>query len=100
MSTPLSNTGHNSTGLRNAVDHGVQPTHNAIDRMADCAVPAVGQLQAAAHDATDTFQSKGQALADLKDQAATTARGYVREHPLATVLVALTAGVIISRILR
>jgi ElaB/YqjD/DUF883 family membrane-anchored ribosome-binding protein len=85
--------------------------HEGIDRVATAARPAVERIATGAHAAVDRIASAAghasEALGARSEQLKATqekvmgnVRGYVREHPLATVGVALAAGYVLSRLLR
>jgi len=87
-----------SGGVRETVDRVAQSAHEAIDRAASTAAPALEQLQSAATNAAQTMQDKASAFGEMEEIWLESARTCVREHPLATVAVALAAGMLISRL--
>jgi ElaB/YqjD/DUF883 family membrane-anchored ribosome-binding protein len=76
----------------------VQGAHEAVDRIADKAIPAVERLRGSVSDASDMIQQRASQAADLKDEWTESLRTTIREHPLAAVATALAVGVIISRL--
>jgi ElaB/YqjD/DUF883 family membrane-anchored ribosome-binding protein len=76
----------------------VQGAHEAVDRIADKAIPAVERLRGSYNDATDALKEKADQAADLKDEWTESLRTAVREHPLAAVGTALALGVILARL--
>jgi ElaB/YqjD/DUF883 family membrane-anchored ribosome-binding protein len=58
-----------------------------MDRVTDAATQAAGRLS-----------EKGQELWDMRGEAVDTARSYVREHPIATIGIAIAIGLVISRL--
>ena len=95
----------------NTLDQAGQSLHEAINRTADATRPAVDRLAGGAHSAVDKVASvaghaaeiygaKSEQLKYATDQAVGTARSYVRDHPLATVGIAVAAGYLVSRLLR
>ena len=61
--------------------------HQTLDRVSDAATQAASKLSARGHE-----------LWDHRGEAVETARSYVREHPLATIGIAVAIGLIISRL--
>ena len=83
--------------------------HDTIDSLSDVAKPAVDRMTSGAHNVVD--QVAGAATQAAKTLGATTknlqrteqkltqnAREYVREHPIASVGIALAAGYVVSRL--
>lgn len=89
-----------SSALRDTVDRAAQSAHNAIDRVAAKAGPALEGLQSAATTAAQSLQDKAASFGELEQAWVESARKTVREHPLATVAVAVAAGMLISRLTR
>lgn len=98
MTTENTTTSEPTGGVRDAVDRVAQSAHEAIDRAASKAAPALEQLQSAATNATHSLQDKASAFGEMEEIWLESARTCVREHPLATVAVALAAGMLISRL--
>jgi ElaB/YqjD/DUF883 family membrane-anchored ribosome-binding protein len=76
----------------------VQGAHATIDRLADTAAPAVSRLQEGVHVAGDKLHAGAEHARELGDEWTESLRTTVREHPLASVAVALAAGVLIARL--
>lgn len=89
-----------SSGMRDTVDRATQSAHEAIDRMASKAGPALEQLQSVASTAAQTLQDKAASFGEMEEAWLESARKTVREHPLATVAIAVAAGMLISRLTR
>ena len=64
-------------------------THRQIDQVSD-----------GAHRVVDQFGEKADELMEMKEDWVEAARGYVRDHPVAALGVALAAGYVLSAILR
>lgn len=95
--TTTSTTG-DATRTRENVDKATQSAHEAIDRMAAKAAPAIEQLQSAAANAAQALREKAAALGEMEEAWVESARDCVRRNPLASVLVTVAVGVLISRI--
>ena len=87
-----------SSGMRDTVDRATQTAHDAIDRLSSKAGPALEQLQSAATSAAQALQDKAASFGEMEEAWLESARKTVREHPLATVAVAVAAGLLISRL--
>jgi ElaB/YqjD/DUF883 family membrane-anchored ribosome-binding protein len=77
----------------------VQGAHEAVDRVAERAAPAVERLRSGVTAAAESLQIKADEWNRVSDEWLASARQGVREHPLAAVAVALVAGVALSRLL-
>jgi ElaB/YqjD/DUF883 family membrane-anchored ribosome-binding protein len=88
---------------------GASDMHKTIDKAADAAQPVVDRLASSAHagvdkvsgalsGATKSVDEKSRQLVDAASKFADTGREYVRTSPATTVLVALGAGFILSKI--
>lgn len=78
--------------------HAMQGAHDAVDRLADAAVPAVHQLGDRASAAAEAVTVKTRQLRDLSDDWVDGARATVRRHPLTALAAALALGVVIARV--
>jgi len=76
----------------------VQGAHEAVDRIADKAIPAVERLRGTYNDATESLKQRADQAMDLKDEWTESLRTAIREHPIAAVGTALALGVIIARL--
>lgn len=76
-----------------------EKAHVGIDRLTSTAHDAVERAASAAATAADQLGAKGRRLLETRDEWTDATRGYVREHPLAALGVALAAGYLLSRIL-
>ncbi|AWI52615.1 hypothetical protein DEH84_03680 [Aquabacterium olei] len=97
MVTDTTTTTGDATRVREGVDRATQTAHDTIDRMAAKAAPAIEQLQSAASGAAQALRDKAAALGEMEEAWVESARSCVRQHPLASVLVAVAVGVLISR---
>jgi ElaB/YqjD/DUF883 family membrane-anchored ribosome-binding protein len=76
----------------------VQGAHEAVDRIADRAIPAVERLRGSVNEASDMLQQRANQAAELRDEWTESLRSAIREHPLAAVATALAVGALIARI--
>ena len=76
----------------------VQGAHEAVDRIADKAIPAVERLRGSYNEAADSLTQRADQAVDLKDEWTESLRTAVREHPLAAIGTALAVGVILARL--
>ena len=76
----------------------VQGAHEAVDRIADKAIPVVERLRGTYNEAADSLKHKADQAVDLKDEWTESLRSAVREHPLAAIGTALALGVLLAKI--
>ena len=92
------------------VDQASTSAHQVIDAVSDAARPLVDRVATGAHQAVDKIANAAGHVADslgvnseqLKQaqaQAFEVARAYVRDHPIASVGIAIAAGFVLSRLL-
>jgi len=72
----------------------------AVDRIAGGAHEAVDRVAAAANSAAERLSGKGDELLANKDQWLQACSGYVKEHPLTSLGVAVAVGYFLSRLTR
>lgn len=80
------------------VERTAQAAHQTIDEVAEKAGETIERLQASASSMGEQLSDKAQALSDLEYQMVEKVRDCVRDHPLASVLMAVAAGVLIARL--
>ncbi len=80
------------------VERVAQTAHEAIDRVAAKAAPAVEKWRTSATGAADTLQSKADRFVEMEDHWIETTREYVRENPLTALGIAVVAGLVLSRL--
>jgi len=71
-----------------------------VDRIASGAHQAVDRVAAAANSAAERLSSKSDDLLANKDQWLQACTGYVKEHPLTALGIAVAVGFALSRITR
>jgi len=82
-------------GAHSGIDAASEAVHPAIDRMASAAHKAVDNADEAASQATQAFGKAGVKGEELVAAGAT----YMRERPLLSLGLAVTAGFVLSRLL-
>lgn len=96
--------------MTNELPKTAEDLHKAIDKAAEAAQPVVDRLASSAHAGVDkmsgalagasrTMDEKSRQLFDAASRFADTGREYVRSSPATSILVAVGAGYILSRIL-
>jgi ElaB/YqjD/DUF883 family membrane-anchored ribosome-binding protein len=70
----------------------------ALDRLTETAQHTMERVTQAASQAAARLGERGDELLALQGRALNTARSYAREHPVATVAIALAIGLLISRL--
>ena len=83
----------------NAVDRAAQGAHEVIDRVAEKAGPAEARLRSGINNAGQTIQNSVDELGRMPGQWLKTSRACVRDHPLASIGVAVAAGMLLRRLL-
>lgn len=96
--------------LARGVDDAVVGAHDTINAVSDAARPAVERMATSAHvvvdrvagvaaQAAETLGVKGEQLKSAQERLVDVARGYLREHPVASLGIAMAAGYALSRLL-
>lgn len=80
------------------VERTAQAAHQTIDEVAEKAGATIDRLQASASSMGDQLSDKAQALSDIEYQMVEKVRDCVRDHPLASLFMAVAAGVLIARL--
>jgi ElaB/YqjD/DUF883 family membrane-anchored ribosome-binding protein len=70
----------------------------SLGRLTETAQQAMERLSDVASQTANRLSEKGQELWDMRGEAADQARSYVREHPIATIGIAIAIGLLISRL--
>ena len=105
--TPSPNDGSHT--LARAVDHAGTGAHDVIDKVYDAARPAVDRVASGAHRAIDkiagtagqaaeTLGVRGEQLKNAQVRAMEHCRGYVRDHPVTSLGIAIGVGFLLSRL--
>lgn len=76
-----------------------QGAHDAVDRLAERAGPAVERMRSSMNQMSESARAKAAQFGEMEEQWVENARSTVREHPIASVAVAVAAGVILSKLL-
>ena len=88
-----SNTGANTAGVADLAER----TSGKLSQLSDTAQQTMERVTQAASQAASRLTARGEEL--LHSQAAENARTYMREHPLATIGIAVAVGVVLARLL-
>jgi ElaB/YqjD/DUF883 family membrane-anchored ribosome-binding protein len=88
-----------AAGVHNRIDQAADAARPIVERMANSAHAGVDKLSGALSGATEGLDAKGRQLTDAARAFADTGRGYVRTSPATSVLVALGAGYLLSKLL-
>jgi ElaB/YqjD/DUF883 family membrane-anchored ribosome-binding protein len=87
-----------SAGAHDAIERVSDATRPVVDRIASGAHQAVDKIAGAAGHAADTLGVRGAQLKNAQVRAMEQCRGYVREHPVASLGIAAAAGFLLSRL--
>lgn len=96
----MQNTGSSTPGIESTGRRGEYLADQAragLGRMSETAHHAMDRLSEAASQAAERLGAHSEELWALQGRAADTTRSYIREHPLATIGIAIAIGVLISR---
>ena len=94
--TGAATTSNAGSGAMPLLDSVVRTAHDTVDRVAAKAAPAVERLVSGAHSASGAVQQRARDAGDLGHEWADSLRATVRDHPLASIAVALAVGVLVS----
>lgn len=72
--------------------------HAGIDRLSAGAHRTLDRVESTAADAADQFDAKREEWSEAAGEWVDATRGYVREHPVASLALALAAGYLLSRV--
>lgn len=81
----------------NPVNRAAQGAHVMVDRVAEKAGPAVDRLRSGISDAAESLKASVENLGEIEKRWVDDGRGYVREHPLTSIGLAVAAGVVLGR---
>jgi ElaB/YqjD/DUF883 family membrane-anchored ribosome-binding protein len=70
-----------------------------LNQFTDAAQQTIDRVTQAASSAASRLSARGEELWAMRGQATDTARTYMREHPVATIGIAVAIGLILSRLL-
>ncbi|MHB1246047.1 MAG: DUF883 family protein [Sulfuriferula sp.] len=97
--TVAGNIGDASAGAHQTIDKVTDAARPAVDRVATGAHQVVDKLAGVAANAAETLGVKGEQLKEAQTRATESFRDYVRENPLASVGIAVAAGILLSKII-
>ena len=102
---PGSSTGGNGTGQRSAIDSPSATSNEAaaeaqrkLDRAVKATHEAVDRAAGSVEQAAQKLRSRVDQLAEIEREWAESCRIRVREHPLSSIGIALTIGLLIGRL--
>lgn len=88
-----------ASGAHSGINAAKEAAHPAIDRLASGAHRAVNSADEAASSATDAMARAGNKASEKGEELYAASAGYMREHPVLTIGVAVAAGYLLSRLL-
>ncbi|MGE5386646.1 MAG: DUF883 family protein [Betaproteobacteria bacterium] len=89
--------GNAGAATEDVMNRVVQGAHEAVDRVAEKAGPAVERLKSGVSGAAESLHAHAEEFGAMQEQWMQSARGCVRDHPLATVAIAVGVGMLLSR---
>jgi ElaB/YqjD/DUF883 family membrane-anchored ribosome-binding protein len=99
MARDLSKDVPTSADLHKTIDKAAEAAQPVVDRLASTAHASVDKVSGALAGATKTMDEKTRQLTDAASRFADTGREYVRNSPATSVLIAVGAGYLLSKIL-
>lgn len=88
-----------SAGAHKVIDKASDAARPVVDRLASGAHQAVDKIATAAGQAADTLGVNAEQLKNAQVKVMEQCRGYVRDHPMASLGIAIGAGFILSRLM-
>jgi ElaB/YqjD/DUF883 family membrane-anchored ribosome-binding protein len=88
-----------AAGAHSGINAAAEAVHPAIDRMASSAHRAVNSADEAANHATDAMARAGNTAGVKGEELYAAGAGYMRDHPMFTIGMAVAAGYLLSRLL-
>lgn len=95
--TGFSRTDQASSSAHEMIDRASAAARPAVDRVASTAHRAVDRMAGMASQAADKLSTQGEKLKDAQAKLMANSRTYVRDHPIASLGIAVAAGYLISR---
>lgn len=90
----------NSQTMNETIDEASSRASAATGRLADRAHGAIDHVSSAVQGAAERVSAKGGEWMERQDEMVHQVRGYVREHPVMALGVAVAAGFLLSRLVR
>jgi len=87
------------TSADKSIERVAQGAHDTVDRVASSAAPAVEKLRTGANQAAEMLRSQADTLNQMQKEWVDDARTCVRDHPLASVAVAVAAGMLLAKLM-
>ena len=88
-----------AASAQSGIHSAAEAAHPAIDRVASSAHRAVNSADEVASHATDAMARAGNKAGVKGEELYAAGAGYLREHPMVTIGVAVAAGYLLSRLL-
>jgi ElaB/YqjD/DUF883 family membrane-anchored ribosome-binding protein len=88
-----------ATSAHQGINAAADAAHPVIDRLASTAHRAIDSADHAANHATDTLAKAGGKAGAKGEELYASGAGYMRDHPVLTIGVAVAAGYLLSRLL-
>lgn len=87
-----------TTSASRYAETAAEKASEGLGRLSDTAQQTMDRVTQVATQTANRLSERGQELWDMRGEAAETARSYVREHPIATIGIAIAIGLLISRL--
>ena len=76
----------------------VQSAHEAVDRLAERAIPAVERWRDRVDEVSDTVKHRASQAVDLKNEWTDDFRSVIRRHPITAITAAVALGALVARL--
>ena len=94
----MQNTGMQGSTPAGTAEKLAEQASAGFARLSDTAHQTMGRVSDLASQTAGRLSERGHELMDMQGRAIESARGYVREHPVAAIGIAIAIGLIISRL--
>src|SRR4051794_16594528 len=98
-STPAATATQATQDITSRATEKLNAASEKLGNLTSSAQDTMNRWSSAASDAANRLSARGEELWEMRGQAADTARTYMREHPLATIGIAVAVGLVLSRLL-
>lgn len=89
-----------AAATEDVVNRAARSAHAMVDRVAEKAGPAVARVRGGIDSATESLQYGVEQIGEAQSRWVENSRGRIREHPLASIGVAVAGGMLLNLLLK